>query len=313
MKRFTWVAPVVESSQWPAPIGCFRVCWGNIMTNVERRRRNLTDNEACPMCKDPKETVEHSLRDCREAKEVWRLVCPDVESDRDFWIRRFHTWLRLGLEGKSNHLNLREGNAISKRMIPARVSAWQAIRLGVMGCNLSREQKVSNCKPQWEVEWLCPEVGKVKLNSDGAVSLKLGLASAGGLIRDERGSWITGYMMNIGKVEALKAELWRMREGLRIARSLELERLEVEVDCLHLVQLVDKGFRKEHPLKLIVEECRRLRKANRCADHLAKLGAHAEGRVVLETPPISMMLLLRENEGEFVEGVSQEVGLSTAG
>ncbi|KAK6929319.1 hypothetical protein RJ641_005524 [Dillenia turbinata] len=47
----------------------------------------------------------------------------------------------------------------------------------------------------------------VKLNSDGSVDPLSKQASIGGVIRREDGNWIRGYMMNIGRVDAMTEEL----------------------------------------------------------------------------------------------------------
>ena len=41
----------------------------------------------------------------------------------------------------------------------------------------------------------------------GAVKTASGLASAGGLIRDSTGSWVMGFVINIGKTDTLSVEL----------------------------------------------------------------------------------------------------------
>lgn len=42
------------------------------------------------------------------------------------------------------------------------------------------------------------------------------IRNAGGLLCDERGSWCWGFIVNTGKVNSFTAELWGLREGLRL-------------------------------------------------------------------------------------------------
>ncbi|CAN1127411.1 Putative ribonuclease H protein At1g65750 [Linum perenne] len=71
------LAPDFWSSVWcwrgPNRIKFFLwlVIHGRLLTNVARQKRKMTDNASCPLCDNTEETIEHVLRDCRFAKEVW--------------------------------------------------------------------------------------------------------------------------------------------------------------------------------------------------------------------------------------------------
>jgi len=54
----------------------------------------------------------------------------------------------------------------------------------------------------------------VKLNTDGSVRGNPGMAAAGGLLRDEQGRWLSGFMVNIGQSTNTVAELWGLLSGL---------------------------------------------------------------------------------------------------
>lgn len=71
---------------------------------------------------------------------------------------------------------------------------------------------------QW-VNWVPPKEGWVKLNTDGAMKRASGMASDGGLVRDNRGSWVFGFTMKIGVLDNFSAELWGLREGLRLVKD----------------------------------------------------------------------------------------------
>lgn len=48
-----------------------------IMTNMERKRRHLSENGGCQLCKNGEETILHVLRDCPTAAGLWvKLVSP---------------------------------------------------------------------------------------------------------------------------------------------------------------------------------------------------------------------------------------------
>lgn len=61
------------------------------------------------------------------------------------------------------------------------------------------------------------------MNSDGAVRSR-GKATAGGLIRNHDGTWLGGFMVNIGKTTVVQAELVGVKEGLKLAKALGCQR-----------------------------------------------------------------------------------------
>ncbi|PKI40609.1 hypothetical protein CRG98_039019 [Punica granatum] len=73
---------------------------------------------------------------------------------------------------------------------------------------------------------------------DGASRGNPGLAGAGGLILDLGGSWIGGFMHNIGRASSMMAELWGVHSGLDLAWSLGRRRLILEVDSTSVQDLL---------------------------------------------------------------------------
>lgn len=59
-----------------------------------------------------------------------------------------------------------------------------------------------------QIAWHRPGNGWLKLNTDGAARGDPGLATAGGVVRDEHGMWRGGFALNIGICSAPLAELW---------------------------------------------------------------------------------------------------------
>ncbi|XP_061358051.1 uncharacterized protein LOC133302309 [Gastrolobium bilobum] len=68
-----------------------------------------------------------------------------------------------------------------------------------------------------QTSWRPPDLGWCKLNVDGAVKTNHRVASCGGLVRDDKGGWITGFSYYIGSYSPLMAELWAIMKGLQIA------------------------------------------------------------------------------------------------
>lgn len=67
------------------------------------------------------------------------------------------------------------------------------------------------------------------LNTDGARKA-LGLASLGGLIRNDRGEWVEGFSMNIGLCSITNSKLWGHYQGLIMAWNRGIRSLLAEVD-----------------------------------------------------------------------------------
>ncbi|KAH9742595.1 hypothetical protein KPL70_002999 [Citrus sinensis] len=76
------------------------------------------------------------------------------------------------------------------------------------------------------ISWKPPDWPWCSLNTDGAHN-RGGISTAGGLIRDHMGCWLSGFGMMIGSCSITVAELW----GLK---------LQVEIDSRCVLQLVTK-------------------------------------------------------------------------
>ena len=148
------------------------------------------------------------------------------------------------------------------------------------------------------VSWIPPPAGCLKLNSDGSVH-HLGNAAAGGLIRDDLGHWIQGYSVNIGITSPFEAELWGLVHGLKVALSLNIPDLLVDLDSAALVDLFANPPSPHRATSNLMLEGRHLlslfasvtfrhtfREGNQAADFLANFGHSIEpGLLIHHAPP----------------------------
>ena len=109
-----------------------------------------------------------------------------------------------------------------------------------------------------QVRCKLPSPGWFKLNTDGSTLGCPGSAGRGGLIRDDHGRWVKGFIKKIGKVSSLEAELWAIRDGLILCNQLLIQELLIELDAKAVISLLNcntKSFAQYAPL---IDYCRNL-------------------------------------------------------
>jgi ribonuclease HI len=80
------------------------------------------------------------------------------------------------------------------------------------------------------IAWISPPTDWFALNIDGAAKQSEKTAGCGGVIRDDKGSWIDGFAKALGDTTAYMAELWGIYEGLTIAHRRGVMKLELRTD-----------------------------------------------------------------------------------
>ena len=71
------------------------------------------------------------------------------------------------------------------------------------------------------MRWCYPPLNWHKLNSDVSSLGNSGLAGGGGLIRNDKGEWVKGYARAVGFTTSIAAELWALRDGIKLYISLK--------------------------------------------------------------------------------------------
>ena len=121
-----------------------------------------------------------------------------------------------------------------------------------------------------------------KLNTDGSVLGSMEQASCGGVVRDEHGSWVAGFIRHVGATNSFAAELWGLRDGLVLCSSLNISCLTIEIEAKVIVDVLQNSDYVNHIISPILDDCRNLmtrfqqvqvkhcyRHANHCADLMA--------------------------------------------
>ena len=73
-----------------------------------------------------------------------------------------------------------------------------------------------------QIRWEKPDLGWVKLNTEGSTFDLLNAMGCGGLIRDDQGNWLGGFLRHIGHTNSFIAEVWALRDGLQLCHLMTL-------------------------------------------------------------------------------------------
>ncbi|CAH9100084.1 unnamed protein product [Cuscuta epithymum] len=229
----------------PEKVRCF--LWlirkNKILTNIERVRRHLSDDHICHICNDEDETVLHMVRDCTFAALCWKNAALGLARTGDNSFNSLE-WLRSHCQEKRDNTGRIPHASIFAYII---WFIWKSRNAWIFeGVPLNAERVVRNAYAQAEeynvftstqdikqlkvpkrIKWL-PHC--FKLNCDDSSWGSGREAGAGGVIRNHKGEWILRFTINIGKADNFNVELRGLRQGLLLARELDLKRVIVEID-----------------------------------------------------------------------------------
>ncbi|XVF12875.1 hypothetical protein REPUB_Repub08aG0157600 [Reevesia pubescens] len=295
-------------------------------TNEKRVKKGMATSAACCFCMEAVESIQHVLMECPFALEVWPLMVGNGNLS-SFLNKQFHDWVKSNSILSTSHDSSIDGCILFVCIL---WSLWKCrnFRIFEGKCCTSHEAYTYAYKlsrditlawshksnhvtkqPSW-VKWECSSTSMFTLNTDGAVKNGTGRASTGGLIRNDKGDWLRGFMINIGRTDSLRAELWGVREGLKLAKEMGLRNLTLQTDAAMAVTLLKTEVHLGgHPLGTLLDDCKRLidsftdlqikhvfREANKCADKLANIAQGATlGVTVLDVPPVDISQLLNAN------------------
>ncbi|CAN0884735.1 Putative ribonuclease H protein At1g65750 [Linum grandiflorum] len=107
----------------------------------------------------------------------------------------------------------------------------------------------------------------------------------GGVIRDDRGSFVKAFTMNLDCCSVTHAEMRGIVEGLKLAWSLGIRKIRVQSDFAADIAILSNGSSLDHQHAILVMQFQELcklqwevtlnhiyREANCAADYLANIG-----------------------------------------
>ncbi|XP_019152396.1 PREDICTED: uncharacterized protein LOC109149189 [Ipomoea nil] len=302
---------------------------GRIMCNSERRKRGFTADERCAICGAEKEDVEHTMRSCPAAEEVWKLI-NNGDNQGMSLNSDFNTWLKTNVTGNQG------GQRRRQRCARFAITAWWIWKWRndrvFNGVEKDINEKIAWLHRQFkEVEdvlsrnaeqggrqredtrrkqpWRPPNEGWIKVNTDGCARTK-GHSACGGVLRNNEGQYIGGFSKKIGTCSALEAEVWGIYVGIQKAWELGYRKVMFETDCSKAINLINGAEDYDGTAKNLVQLCRDAktrnweisftyapREQNKVADMLANQ-AYTQGDVFnwFVSPPRDIQRFLREDE-----------------
>ncbi|GLT74509.1 hypothetical protein SLA2020_463010, partial [Shorea laevis] len=282
---------------------------GKLLTFELLSSWGVTDNNTCPRCCTAPETLNHLFRECPYSRMLWTLMTPQhinsLYHDMDFkdWLKNhcasneiihgahwntifsFIVWSIWHLRNQLVHDRRELSIGSTKEFIQQKIEEFKRITF---------IPTVDTQNYSVLVGWKPPPAGFVKLNTDGSALKNPGIAGAGGVFRDDLGNWLCGFSRYVGITTSLSAELWAIRDGLRIAIHRGFSKLLVETDSKVATILLDTNCHKFHSLGTLISDCRAMlnqfheihilheyREANGVADCLAKIGTRQQSDFVM--------------------------------
>nr|GMD40682.1 putative RNA-directed DNA polymerase [Ipomoea batatas] len=305
---------------------------GRIMTNHERKRRGFIYYDQCQHCLTIMEDINHLLRHCPKAMEVWRKLLPQTAINK-FWNIDFLTWFDLNVAGKGAFSSVENGPILfaitlwwiwrwrneiifkGKSMDIDHKIRWINMQVAESVRAFEKiSQPASNThnKVQRLIRWTKPPDGWTKMNIDGSRDTLTGHASCGGLLRDVNGNWLLGFKAKVGHCSIEEAEAWSILKGLKTIWNHGYRKVIIESDAKRVVDWINASEYEKSPTGMvanIINECRKwlrmnwqiqlnyvFREQNKVADALARMALKSTNDWMFLPQPESELLGLLNDD-----------------
>lgn len=235
----------------------WKLAHGRLLTNEERFKRHMTNDNLCPRCQGGPETLLHMLRDCDEVQSFWQSVVHLDHLSRFFSLGTC-SWLDWNMTEKSvgriqldwqlffgvavyelwrdrNSLVFSQESKLGSHLLVATMQQAyfiQQYRSPSAGDTAPVAQRLM------QVVWKPLDPGWFKVNVDGSHWRSSGSTACGGLVRNEHGVFVAGFYTKLGSSTALWVELWALRLGIKLARQLHLHSVCFELDSEVVMRMV---------------------------------------------------------------------------
>jgi ribonuclease HI len=311
----------VWASLWalrvPAKMKIFswRFVHGTIPCKAVLANRHIITSSLCPICQIHCEDTRHLFFQCPRAVEVWDNLGLSAYIEENCVEDRagsgvFEVLLRRGkrMAPRIPDLGLQELIVIAcwylwweRRKIvheeKVQKAAQSAQAISVLAINYFRAlKKDAGIKRHG---WEKPKEGCIKLNIDAAFSHEYFSGATGVVLRDDKGMFIAACSCGIEHVgDASTAEARALKDGLVLAGQMGCSKLEVNSDCMEVINTMTQEGNSAGPAAAIYEECAFLargfakvtfshcpRESNIVAHNLAAKAQGYQSVVWIDEPP----------------------------
>ncbi|KAF7820682.1 putative ribonuclease H protein At1g65750 family [Senna tora] len=229
-------------------------------------------NSSTGECNSGTEDILHVLRDCSKARSIWLCLVKHCHWPI-FFNMDLQQWFQLNLCRNLGSINF-DWN------ISFAITCWSIWRwrnehiFGNGGENTTDPffviiHRIRSCSEDFSssvvsvsrkptrreevIKWCPPNEEWVKVNIDGASSRDgERRAACGGIVRDQDGNFIVGFMRNLGSCTSIQAELWGVYSGLVTAQRYGFHRIIIETDSLVACEMVQGVLPHAHLCALLV-------------------------------------------------------------
>ena len=150
----------------------------------------------------------------------------------------------------------------------------------------------------------------------------MNVARCGGLIRDDQGNWLGGFLRHIGHANSFIAEVWALGDGLQLCHLMNDHSVVVELDASALVTTLNNLVYANTILSPLFDDCQQLiaripqcriryifREGNMCVDKLARIGLmQSIDFVSLSSPPMDLIPLIEADKSGLYMSRASPVG-----
>ncbi|CAL1367787.1 unnamed protein product [Linum trigynum] len=255
--------------RWDGPNRVKLFLWlvshNRLLTNAERKKRQMAQDGSCTHCTDEEETMEHILRRCKKTEGFWRhfnCKIKDRNNGTSFiqWIHRNTKDVDTGIDfgilcwlvWKQRNEEALDGKNYSEEGLICKAKAWLNIHRHARENTIRSLVMTSSVQVEKELSWKPPREGWYQVQADGSVLGASGMAAAGGVIRDCLGRCFDAFACNLGACSITCAELKGAVVGLERAWKLGFRKIELNLDSTTAISIIKNWKDSNHSHGLLV-------------------------------------------------------------